>query len=338
VLVIANNGDSTGLAFKRDIAAMPAVEATALASSVPGRTYNSAGNDLWPADVVNNKGQLQRISFAFYDADADFLPFYKIKLLAGRNFYKDTHRDSAGVIINKTAALNLGYTEATLGQVIGKRFGGSGDAIPNTVIGVIDDFHFHSLKDPITPLSLQTDKGYWQFLSVKVNTANLPGTIKALAGQWEKSVPNRPFSYFFLNEDFDSQYGAEERFGRLFIYFSILALFISSLGLLGLSAYSTLQRTREIGIRKVLGSSVWGIVGLLSGDFVKLVVIAFVIACPLSWVAMHQWLQGFAYRTTLNGGLFALAGAGALLIAVLTISFQAIKAALASPVKSLKTE
>ena len=160
--------------------------------------------------------------------------------------------------------------------------------------------------------------------------------MKALAAEWEKAVPNRPFNYFFLDEDFDSQYGAEKRFGRLFIYFSALALFISSLGLLGLSAYSTLQRTREIGIRKVLGASVTGIVGLLSGDFVKLVAIAFVIACPISWLAMHRWLEGFAYRTTLNGGLFALAGACALLIALLTISFQAIKAALANPVKSLQ--
>jgi putative ABC transport system permease protein len=168
-------------------------------------------------------------------------------------------------------------------------------------------------------------QGYLQFLSIKINTGNLPGTLSALAAQWQKAVPNRPFNYFFLDEDFNSQYGAEERFGRLFIYFSALALFISSLGLLGLSAYSTLQRTREIGIRKVLGASVTGIVGLLSGDFVKLVGIGFVIACPISWLAMHQWLQGFAYRTTLNGGLFVLAGAGALLIAVVTISAQAIR-------------
>jgi putative ABC transport system permease protein len=173
---------------------------------------------------------------------------------------------------------------------------------------------------------------------VKVNTGNLAGTISAMSAQWDKMVPNRPFTYSFLDEEFDSQYGAEERFGRLFIYFSALALFISSLGLLGLSAYSTLQRTREIGIRKVLGASVSGIVGLLSGDFVKLVIIAFLIACPLSWLAMHRWLEGFAYRTTLNGGLFVLAGAGAVLIAVLTISLQAIKAALMNPVNSLRSE
>jgi putative ABC transport system permease protein len=338
VLVITDYGDSTGMAFKRDIAAMPAVEATTLTSAIPGRTHNSSGNDVFPSNVVNSKGEMQQINLAFYDADANFLPLYKIKLLAGRNFYPDTHHDSTGVILNKTAALDLGYTEATLGQLIGKRQGGSGEAPGNTVIGVVDDFHFHSLKDPIIPMYIFTDKPYFVYLSVKVNTRDMSGTIKALAAKWAAVVPNRPFSYFFLDEDFNSQYGSEERFGRLFIYFSALALFISSLGLLGLSAYSTLQRTQEIGIRKVLGASVTGIVGLLSGDFVKLVVIAFVIACPISWMAMHRWLEGFAYRTTLSGGLFVLAGAGAMAIAVITISLQAIKAALANPVESLRTE
>jgi putative ABC transport system permease protein len=338
VLVVPNNGDAHAQEFKRNIGAIPAVEGSTLTSTIPGRTYNSNGNDVWPDRIENSKGEWQRLNVAFYNADADFLPLYKIKLLAGRNFYKDNRNDSANVILNKTAALNLGYTETSIGQLIGKRTIGSGDTVFHTIIGVVDDFHFHSLKEPIQPLCIQTGQWWVQFLSIKVNTGNLPGTLSAMADQWQKAVPNRPFNYFFLDEDFNSQYMAEERFGNLFIYFSALALFISSLGLLGLSAYSTLQRTREIGIRKVLGASVTGIVGLLSGDFVKLVMIAFVFACPISWLAMHWWLQGFAYRTTLNGGLFALAGVGALLIAVLTISTQAIRAALANPVISLRTE
>ncbi|MEO6977113.1 MAG: FtsX-like permease family protein, partial [Mucilaginibacter sp.] len=338
VLIVSNNGDSHALDFKRNIAAIAAVQSSTLTSAIPGRTYNDDGNDVWPTDMENSKGKLQRMNVAFYNADADFLPLYKMKLLAGRNFFKDSRNDSANVILNKTAALSLGYSAASIGQLIGKQNKASGDTAVSTVIGIVDDFHFHSLKEPIRPLCIQTDKGYWQFLSIKINTDNLPRTLSALADQWQKAVPNRPFDYFFLDEDFNSQYGAEERFGHLFIYFSALALFISSLGLLGLSAYSTLQRTREIGIRKVLGASVSGIVGLLSGDFIKLVVIAFVIACPVSSLAMHRWLQGFAYRTTLNGSLFVMAGAGALLIALMTISFQAIKAALANPVKSLRTE
>ena len=338
VLVVLSNGDAHAQEFKRNIAAIPAVEGSTLTSTIPGRTYNSNGNDVWPDKIENSKGEWQRLNVAFYNADANFLPLYKIRVLAGRNFYPNTRNDSANVILNKTAALNLGYTESSLGQLVGRRTIGSGDTTFHTIIGVVDDFHFHSLKEPIQPLCIQTGQWWVQFLSIKFNTGNLPGTLSALADQWQKAVPNRPFSYFFLDEDFNSQYSAEERFGRLFIYFSALALFISSLGLLGLSAYSTLQRTREIGIRKVLGASVTGIVGLLSGDFVKLVVIAFVIACPISWLAMHRWLEGFAYRTTLNGGLFVLAGAGALLIAVVTISAQAIRAALANPVESLRVE
>jgi putative ABC transport system permease protein len=338
VLVVSNGFDPGVPAFKRDITAIPAVEGSTLTSSIPGRTYNANGNDVWPMDIENSKGGWQRMNVAFYNADADFLPLYKIKLLAGRNFYKDTRNDSAHVIINKTAALSLGYTESSLGALIGKQNRGSGDTAVSTIIGIVDDFHFHSLKEPIQPLCIQTSQWWWQFLSIKVKTGNLPGTLSALADHWQKAVPNRPFTYFFLDEDFNSQYGTEKRFGYLFICFSCLALFISSLGLLGLSAYSTLQRTREIGIRKVLGASVGGIVGLLSGDFVRLVVIAFLFACPISWMAMHRWLEGFAYRTTLNGALFVLAGAGALLIAVLTISVQAVRAAMANPVESLRTE
>ncbi len=339
VLIVSNNGDRGALAFKRDIAAIPAVQSSTLTSAIPGRTYNDSGNDVWPSDVENSKGERQPINVAYYNVDADFISLYGLRLLAGRDFYKNGRDDSSGgVILNKTAALSLGYSALSLQQLIGKRVHGQGDSASSTIVGVVDDFHFHSLRDPIQPLCLQTGKGYWQFLSVKLNTGNLPGTLRTMAGMWDKAVPNRPFTYFFLEEDFNSQYLAERRFGRLFIYFSALALFISSLGLLGLSAYSVLQRTREIGIRKLLGASVTGIVGLLSRDFIRLIILAFVIACPLSWLAMHRWLEGFAYRTTLNGGLFVLAGAGALVIALLTISFQAIKAGLANPVKSLRTE
>ncbi|HLX92303.1 MAG TPA: ABC transporter permease [Puia sp.] len=338
MLIVSNNGDRGTLAFQRDIAAMPAVQASSLTSSVPGRTYNASGNDVWPSDVENSKGEKQQLNLAYNNVDAEFLSLYKIKLLAGRDFYKSGNDDSTGVILNKTAALSLGYSESTLQQLIGKKVHGQGDNFSSIVIGVMDDFHFHSLREPIIPLCLTTSRGYWQYLSVRINTNNLAATLSAIGDQWQKAVPNRPFTYFFLDEDFNSQYSSEESFGHLFICFSALALFISSLGLLGLSSYNTLQRTKEIGIRKVLGATVSNIVGLLSADFVKLVVIAFVIACPVSWLAMHQWLDGFAYRTRLNVNLFLVAGAGAILIALLTTSIQAINAALANPVNSLRAE
>ncbi len=336
VLIIANVTDKNG--FKNAITDIPAVHSSTLSSSVPGRSYNSEGNDVWPTDAENSKGAFQRIDPAFYNVDADFIPLYQIPLLAGRNFYKDNRNDSANVILNKTAALSLGYSAGTLQQLIGRRLQGQGDKTFSTVIGIVDDFHFHSLRESIQPLCLQTGQSYNQYLSIKISTGDLTSTLDALGKKWEKTVPSRPFSYFFLNEDFNSQYKSEERFGTLFLCFSALALFITSLGLLGLSAYSTLQRTREIGIRKVLGASVSGIVGLLSGDFVKLIIMAFVIACPLSWFAMHQWLQNFAYHTSPNVTHFMLAGFAALFIALVTIGFQTIKAALANPVKSLRSE
>ena len=175
-------------------------------------------------------------------------------------------------------------------------------------------------------------------VSANVSAANLPATLAAIESKWKSLIPNRPFSYYFLDEFFDRQYRSEERFGNLFLNFSILAIFISCLGLLGLASYSTMQRTKEIGIRKVMGASVRGIINLLSKEFLTLVVISFFIAMPVAWYFMHSWLQDFAYRTTISWWVFLLAGVIAILIAVFTVSFQAIKAAIANPVKSLRTE
>ena len=175
-------------------------------------------------------------------------------------------------------------------------------------------------------------------ISVKVSAANLPATLKAIGNKWSQLIPNRPFEYNFLDEFFDRQYRAEDHFGNLFFNFAVLAIFISCLGLLGLSSYSTMQRTKEIGIRKVLGANVTGIVNLLSIEFIKLVLIALVIASPIAWFGMNKWLEDFAYRTNIAWWIFGLAGLVSVVIAFSTISYQAIKAAIANPVKSLRTE
>ena len=167
---------------------------------------------------------------------------------------------------------------------------------------------------------------------------NLKQTLLSIENTWQELMPKEPFNYYFLDEYFDRQYRGEERFGNLLLSFAVLAILISCLGLLGLAAYSTLQRRREIGIRKVIGASVTGIVNLLSVDFIKLVGIAFLIATPVAWYAMNSWLEGFAYKITIQWWMFALAGATASLIALLTVSFHAIKASLINPVKSLRTE
>ncbi|MEJ0102832.1 MAG: FtsX-like permease family protein [Bacteroidota bacterium] len=206
------------------------------------------------------------------------------------------------------------------------------------IIGVLKDFHYKSLQSNIPPLVMRYEPWGLGMISIKVSAANLPATLKAIGNKWSQLVPNRPFEYTFLDDFFDKQYRAEDHFGNLFFNFAILAIFISCLGLLGLSSYSTMQRTKEIGIRKVLGASVTNITALLSKDFVKLVFISICIASPVAWWALHKWLRDFAYRMEISWWIFGAAGVIALLIAVTTISFQAIKAAIANPVKSLRTE
>jgi putative ABC transport system permease protein len=185
---------------------------------------------------------------------------------------------------------------------------------------------------------MRIEPGGCNLVSANVSATHLPATLAAIEKKWKTLIPNRPFSYFFLDEFFDKQYRNEVRFGKLFLNFAILAIFISCLGLLGLASYSTIQRTKEIGIRKVLGASVSNIVNLLSKDFLRLVAISALIAFPVAWFSMHKWLQDFAYRIGVSWWVFVAAAILAALIAILTISFQAIRAAVANPVKSLRTE
>ncbi len=330
VLVVDTNRDKKREALQQSVSQLPNVTATSLSGSVPG-----SGNPGAYSEVENIKGDLQIANFDLYYVDFDYIPLYKIELAAGRAFSRDYKTDSnQAMILNESAVKILGYTSP--GQAIGKRYKQWGSE--GKIIGVIKDFHFRSLQQPIKPLTMRMDWQSFGLLSVKVNSANLNKTIAAVEKQFKTLIPNRPFNYYFLDEFFDRQYKSEERFGRLFLNFDVLAIFISCLGLLGLASYSTMQRTREIGIRKVMGASVSNIINLLSKDFLKLVVISFFIAAPAAWYFMHKWLADFAYRTSISWWIFALAGLLAILIAVITISFQAFRAAVANPVKSLRTE
>jgi putative ABC transport system permease protein len=205
-------------------------------------------------------------------------------------------------------------------------------------VGVVKDFHFTSLQQDIKPLDLRINPAGVNVFTVKIKGGNIPATMAALQAQWKTLVPQRPFSYNFLDKNFDKQYITEDRFGKLFMYFAFLAIMISCLGLLGLASYSTLQRTREIGIRKVLGASVPGIVNMLSKEFLQLVIIAALIAFPIAWYGMHSWLKDFAYKVDIGWWVFAAAGILSCFIAIVTISFQAIRAALTNPVMSLRSE
>ena len=256
-------------------------------------------------------------------------------MLAGRAFSKDYGTDTTqAMVVNEAAMKMFGYSSPE--QIVGKKFDQWGRN--GRIIGVVKDFHFRSLQEVIKPISMRIEPNGCNLVSINLSGKNIPATIAAIESKWKTMIPKRPFSYYFLDEFFDKQYRSEDRFGKLFLNFAILAIFISCLGLLGLASYSTMQRTKEIGVRKVLGASVTNIVNLLSVDFLKLVVISFIIAAPLAWYFMYKWLQGFAYRIGIGWLVFVEAALTAIIIALLTVSFQAIKAAVANPVKSLRTE
>jgi len=330
LMVIDTHGDPALQSFRQAIAGISRVKSTALSSSVPG-----GGNPGAYSEIENVKGDLQIANLDLYFVDWDYIPQFKIKMVAGRAFAREFGTDTTqAMVLNEAAVKMFGYSSPE--QAIGKRFKQWGRE--GRIIGVMKDFHFRALQQPIKPLSMRIEPHECDLVSANVSADDLPATIAAIENKWKALIPNRPFSYYFLDEFFDRQYRAEERFGRLFLNFAILAIFISCLGLLGLASYSTMQRTREIGIRKIMGASVSNIVHLLSKDFLLLVIIAFFMASPLAWFVMHNWLRDFAYRIDINWWIFIAAGISAVIIALSTVSFQAIRAALANPVKSLRTE
>ena len=330
IMVMDTNGDKGRNAFKQALTGMPAINSVAMSSSVPGGQNPGAYSE-----IENLKGDLQVANLDLYFVDFDYINQFKIKMAAGRSFSRDFGTDTTqAMILNEAAIKMFGYSSPQ--QAIGKRFKQWGRE--GKIIGVMKDFHFRSLQQPIKPLSMRIEPDGNSLVSVNVSPKNLPATIASIERTWKQLIPNRPFNYYFLDEFFDRQYRSEERFGKLFLDFAVLAIFISCLGLLGLASYSTIQRTKEIGIRKVLGASTSNIVNLLSIDFLKLVAISSLIAFPIAWFAMNKWLQDFAYRTGISWWIFLLAGIVATLIALFTISFQAIKAAVTNPVKSLRTE
>ncbi|CAN5897627.1 ABC transporter permease [soil metagenome] len=270
-------------------------------------------------------------SFATFGVDPSFVEIFGTELRSGRNFSPHLATDSSGYLINEKAAQLMGLDPDS---AVGFKFSfWQRDA---TVIGIVKDFNFKPVHHPVEPLILHMRHNYINYLVVRAQPGSLQQTIADLEQVWDRVNPAYPFTYGFIDQDLEQQYRAEERMGQIFNSFSLLAIFISCLGLYGLAAFTAEQRTKEIGIRKVLGASVASIVRLLSKNFIKLVGVAILIALPLAWYAMGRWLEDFAYRIDLEWWVFALAAGLALLIALLTVSFQSVKAALANPVKSLK--
>ena len=268
------------------------------------------------------------------EADEDFLETFEIDLVAGRNFSTEIASDrTEAFILNETAVRQLGWEEPIGKQfewVIGRRKG--------RVIGVVKDFHNRPLREEIGPLAISMRNSLFWILALKIRTDRLPETIRFLEDTWKQFIPNRPFEYSFLDDDLDRIYRTELRLGQISGIFALLGIFVACLGLFGLASYTAEQRTKEIGVRKVMGATVPNIVLLLSKDFVKLVLLANLIAWPIAYSAMGKWLQDFAYRIDLEMWIFALGGAVALLIALLTVGYQAIKSATANPVDALRYE
>ncbi|QHT72181.1 FtsX-like permease family protein [Rhodocytophaga rosea] len=320
-------------AFRNELLQDPQITRASFAGYLPAGASNSATDGFQPEGSIN---QTSTFRIKTYYIDEEYLPTLGIQLKQGRNFSREFGTDKEAVLINEAAAAQFGFKNP-----IGQRISDLGDGSPgskrtHTIIGVVQNFHHESLRHRIAPLVMYYDADIYQ-IALRVQTNDLPGLIKSVEQTWKK-YSDMPFTYSFLDDRFDNMYQAEQKIGQIFAVFACLAIVIACLGLFGLVAFVTAQRTKEIGIRKVLGASIPSIVSLLSKDFIKLVLIAFAIATPLAWYAMHQWLQDFAYQVDIGMSIMAMAGIIALLIALLTVSFQAIKAALADPVRSLRSE
>ena len=338
-VLVLNNAYSLGehvQTFKQEILQLPGVAAGSLTENLPTSTANDWNKNAYSKDATMSATQTQTL--VDWSVDAGYIPALKMKIIKGRNFSPDMPTDSSAIIINETAVRSLGFKDPLNAKLYD--FNSRTNQVREFhIVGVVKDFNAGSLRYTTEPLLMRYSNYGGQFI-FRIRSANIPQLIAQIESRYHSfdQMSSQPFLYSFLDEDFNNLYKGEQRTGSVFITFAALAIFIACLGLFGLAAYSAEQRTKEIGIRKVLGSSVKGIITLLSKDFIRLVAVAIIIATPLAWWVMNKWLQNFAYRINIRWWIFFIAGALALIIALLTVSYQAIKAAVANPVKSLRTE
>ncbi len=317
-------------AFEEQLLQDNRVVSASISRYVPGGQFLD-GTEIYPKDEHGNGTEIHG---NIYHIDYDYLKTLGIKIIQGRNFSRDFPTDSsAGVLINEEAVRELGWSST---NPIGKTIISSGQH-ELKVIGVVADFNYASVKEKVAPLMMKLG-GNFGGLIIKMKTTDVKGFLSDLKKQWDAFSPEGPLSYTFLDENFAKLYANEIRTQQIFSAFAIIAIIIASLGLFGLSAFVIEQRTKEIGIRKVLGASVQSLLVLVSKEFLLLVGIGFVVSVPVAWWAMHTWLQGFAYRIHIGIWVFVAAGVVTVLITLLTVSFQALKAAIANPVDSLRTE
>jgi putative ABC transport system permease protein len=306
------------------------VISVAASSHVPGGI--TSGGSFMPEGYPEGQSQMMNSQYI----DDDYIETLGMEIVAGRNFSAEFPADTAAsILINETAVKTIGWEEP-LGKTI--QYTADPDQVKRRVVGVVRDFHYMSLHQAIEPLHINKGTDFFRMVFVRISQENVPETLEYLERTWNEFDPHRPFEYSFLDESYHMQYRSEEKLRTIFLNFTLLAIFIACLGLFGLASFAAEQRTKEIGIRKVLGASVSGIVLLLSKEFTKWVLIANLIAWPLIYFASSKWLENFAYHTDIRWHLFILSGALALAIALVTVMYQAIKAARANPVDAIKYE
>jgi putative ABC transport system permease protein len=335
-VVIINHANTLGNqaeTFKNELLQLSGVQSATMSGYLPVN-YNRSSNTYFTSSTLD---PTTGINVQSLTVDENYIPTLGLQIVQGRNFSKQLLTDSTGIIVNEAAAKFLATNNLLNKKIYTLKDVHTKALIDYHIIGVIKNFNFSSLRYVVTPLILLLGKDNGN-ISVRINSTDIPNAIAQIKNKWKAIAPSQPFDYSFMDEDFNKLYTAEQRTGQISITFAMLAILIACLGLFGLVTYAAEQRIREIGIRKVLGASVSNIAGMLSTDFLKLVIISAVIAFPLAWWTMNKWLQGFAYRVSINWWVFVIAGVLALLIALITVSVKAIKAAIANPVKSLRTE
>ncbi|RLC49441.1 MAG: hypothetical protein DRH79_09060, partial [Candidatus Cloacimonadota bacterium] len=309
------------------------VSNTCVSSNYPGAGA-SQGHGFFPEGHSEDQPWLMKTM----NIDADFVETFKLNILAGRNFDAANEVEGRNILVNETLVKKVGWEDP-----VGKTFKDpfireNEEMIPITIIGVLEDFHVNPLRDKIEPMVLYYNPPNRNFISIRLEPGNVFNILDNIEKMWKEMHPGMPFDYIFLNEHFNSIHHTERNLAITFMYFTVLAILIACLGLFGLASYATERRIKEIGVRKVLGSTVGEIVLLLSKDFSKLVILANIVAWPIAWYGMNKWLQNFAYRTEIGYEVFIFSGLIALIIALITVSFRTIKAANSNPVKALKYE